>query len=465
MVYPNPTQDSPVKGPALSIFYVGAEAERNGFSIEYVDERFDGKRRIQELLKENRTHTVAISTMTGFQLGETCRILKWIKEYNPGILTIVGGVHPTLLTEQTIEAPFIDFIVKGEGERTFVELLKEIKGDRKYHEILGLTWKNSGKIVNNCDRPFTKPEEWPFPMTKKSKPYYAKSVEAGEMFYLTSRGCPYSCRFCYNNVFNKKRYRTMPVGKVKNELKMFHDELEFDYLFLNDDNVGSNIKNLEDIAAFLRSLGIRWGTCIRADNINEHTLKILDDNGCDRFLLGVETGSERVLKDLIGKKLTNGLEDIRNAVRLIAGTGIKPTYSFMTNIPGETAAEAKISIDFANWVYKTDPKSRIGFYVYAPYPGTEMFRDAIKARQKLPNNIHEWAGMSLSNSENEIAENIYYISGLKFRGDVSRRKFPGIRRLKILPFEIEGKIRWKLKFFRLYKAQKTILKRIYKEAI
>jgi radical SAM superfamily enzyme YgiQ (UPF0313 family) len=257
----------------------------------------------------------------------------------------------------------------------------------------------------------------------------------------------------------------MPVEKLKREIGTLHREFGFNYLFLNDDNIGSNIARLNEIAVFLNSLGLKWGSCIRANDINKSSVAIMARNGCDRFLLGVESGSERILRDVIGKDLPHGLDDIRNAVRAIAGSGIKPTYSFMSNIPTETKSEARQSMDLADWIHRTDPYARIGFYVYAPYPGTKLFLEAKKNGAKMPSSILEWGSMSLSNDANPLAENLYYISGLKFRGDVSRVKFPGWHRLKILPFEISGKIRWAIRWLSLYGFEKKIVKWLYKRAV
>ena len=251
----------------------------------------------------------------------------------------------------------------------------------------------------------------------------------------------------------------------ENKVKSLHNELKFKYLFLNDDNIGSNVERLKQIAVFLNSLGVGWGSCIRANDVKEESLKTMAENGCDRFLLGVESGSERILKEIIRKDLPNGLHDIRDAVKMIAKTKINPTYSFMCNIPSETHKELMQSMDFADWIHKIDPKARIGFYVYAPYPGTELFVEAKKQGIKMPCDMDEWGSMSLSNSRNTVAENLYYISGLKFRGDVSRIKFPKAHRLQILPFEILAKIRWKMRWLKFYGLEKKIVKRLYKRAL
>lgn len=465
LIYPNPSEDSPVKGTALSIFYVGASAEKAGFDIEYIDERFDGTERITELIASRKPLVIGVSSMTGFQLREAMRIFQSVKRACSKIITVLGGVHGSLLPDECIEHDSIDFVVVGEGEETFTELLHEIKGSRNYSRIKGLVWKKDGKAVKNDERDFISVDDWPFPMTKRNKRYFKLSSDAGELFYLSSRGCPYRCNFCYNNVFNKRKWRLMTTAKFESEIKVLHDELKFDYLFLNDDNIGSDLDRLKGISSFLRSLGVKWGSCIRANDINDESVKIMETNGCDRFLLGVESGSDRILKEIIGKDLPRGVEDIKQAVTSIARTTIRPTYSFMSNIPSETQVEIFASMDLADWIHRVDPKARIGFYVYAPYPGTKLFAQAKSAGARMPAGLMEWSRMSLSNGDNPVAENLYYISGLKFRGDVSRVKFPGLRRLQILPFELLGKLRWKMRWLTFYAVEKKIIKWLYRSAV
>ena len=130
----------------------------------------------------------------------------------------------------------------------------------------------------------------------------------------------------------------------------------------------------------------------------------------------------------------------------------------MSNIPTETHQDLVSSMELADWIRRTDPKARLGFYVYAPYPGTALFEEAKQQGMKMPDTIEEWGRMSLSNDRNVIAENLYYISGLNFRGDVSKKKFPGLYRLQILPFEILAKIRWKCRFLSFFGLEKMLVK-------
>lgn len=129
LTYPIPTRDSPTKGPALSIFYPGAMLEQNGFCVEYFDERFDNFEDFLSLIKKD-VFSVGVSSMTGYQLIGSKKILETVKKINPKIYTIFGGVHPSLLPQQCIKEPFVDLVVVGEGEKTLLELIKTLKDGR-----------------------------------------------------------------------------------------------------------------------------------------------------------------------------------------------------------------------------------------------------------------------------------------------------------------------------------------------
>ena len=404
--------------------------------------------------------------MTGFQLKGAKTIFKLVKKISPSTYTIFGGVHPSMLPDQSIKEDFVDFLVIGEGESTIVELINELKKEIKdFKKIKGIVWKYNKKIIFNELRNHMNMDDLVFPLTDKNKKYFEYSAQKNEIFYFSSRGCPFSCRFCYNKFFNKGIWRPMKIEKLEKEIDELISKLDtkFDYMFLNDDWIGNNIKRLKEIGRIFSKYNIKWGTCIRCSDLNEEVVKILDSGGCRQLLLGVESGSERILNKVIGKKYAEGIDDIKNATKVLNQSNIKATYGFIVNIPTETKKDLKKSIALADWIHKHDKNSRISFYVYAPYPGTELYKDAVKNGFKEPQSFDEWSKISLSSEVNPFAENLYYISGLKFRGgkgDSTSKNFKGIKRLKILPFEIIVHLRWKLRFFTYFNFEKKIIKKL-----
>lgn len=466
LVYPIPTQDSPIKGPALSIFYPGASLEKAGFKVAYFDERFDSPAKMHKLIRDT-TLFIGVSSLTGYQLRGALKILKEIKSKRPDLPTVMGGVHPSLLPRECLEDELVDIVVIGEGEETLVELARQIQDKGKVKDIKGIAYKEDGKIILNPDRPFLSGDEWPFPLTRNNFFYFEIASRAQELFYFSSRGCPHRCRFCYNQVFNSGRWRPMPIEKFGQEIGELVDKLKFRHIYINDDNIGGNVKRLSAIVSVLKKHNLLWATCGRASDINPETVSILEGGGCQRIFMGVETGSERILKEVIGKDYPGGVEDIRESARLIAKSAIRATYSFMCNIPSETRQELEMSMDLADWIHQTDSKSSISFYVYAPYPGTPLYEEALTKGFIPPRGMEAWSRMSLSNSMDAISENLFYISGLRFRGgkgDTTSKNFPGWRRAFIKPFELLAKFRWPRRCLTWYNIEKPIVKFLFRWA-
>ncbi|MFH0836461.1 MAG: radical SAM protein [Candidatus Micrarchaeota archaeon] len=464
LVYPKPTLDSPQKAPALSMFYPGASLEKAGFEVEYSDERFDPRSRTIDLAK--KSEIVGLSSMTGHQIGEAHDILVQIREANPEAITVLGGVHPTILPKQCLsEANLIDFVVLGEGEKNTVDLVKAIKsGQTDFTDVAGIGWKKNGVPVVNERCAFINPAEIPFPVTEKNKHYFEIAAKNNEMAFPSSRGCPHKCRFCYNMMFNRHTWRPMPLEKWSAEVTMLKSMFEFSHLAMGDDNIGPNVERIKGICNTFKSLDLTWHTGIRCDYITRELVKIMDDGGCRGVLFGVESGNDRVLLEIVGKDYREGVESTRKAARIMGETNISSIYSFMCNLPTETHDELLQSMELADYIYNVDKNARISFYVYAPYPGSEMYELAVREGFKEPTDMKGWSRISLSNAENPVTENLYYLSGLRFRGkkgDRTDQNFPGLKRLIIAPFELEAKFRWRMRWIDNYGLEKNAVKKLF----
>lgn len=192
LTYPLPTASSPYQHPPLSIFYVGAYLENLGYVVEYWDARWDTKAQLTKLIEQ--ATIVGVSSMSGYQLVGAINILK--QAHALGKTTVLGGMHASLLPEQSMES-YIDFIVCFEGEETMAELIKAIYTNQNYSSIPGLVWRDSwgksAKIVVNPRRPLMNIDDVPSPITNKTLRYFRLSSESNDIMLQTSRGCCYKC--------------------------------------------------------------------------------------------------------------------------------------------------------------------------------------------------------------------------------------------------------------------------------
>ncbi|MFQ5454075.1 MAG: B12-binding domain-containing radical SAM protein, partial [Candidatus Zixiibacteriota bacterium] len=161
---------------------------------------------------------IGISSMSGTQLSEAICFAKEIRKAAPDSIMIWGGVHPTFYPEQTIKSDLVDYIVRGEGEITLVELLNSLNNKTPLDQVKGLTYMENGEVKSNEDREFLKMEELDLPAYDLLK-LEKYGLEYEYFSYESSRGCPYACTFCYVNEFHDNTWRSKSAEKVLDEIE------------------------------------------------------------------------------------------------------------------------------------------------------------------------------------------------------------------------------------------------------
>jgi|GEM_PF-600077 len=467
LVYPNPSLDSPNRNLALGVMIVGAALEQRGFSVEYIDLRFDTVARLRDIVRGG-VRTVGVSAMTGEQCLAAAEIFEWVKQASPATKTILGGVHGSMVTESCIQEPDIDFIVVGEGEETMCRLMEAVRDNaRDLTEIEGLAWKAEGEPRINPPRAFSDLSDSVFPLTARNKRLFEIAASTGHLSYYTTRGCPFRCAFCYNLVFNRRKWRQLPADRLEEDLRRLRKEISFDHVYMVDDYIGRRLDRLEAISRSIRNVGLTWHSSIRVNDVNAESARILRDGNCQLLLLGVESASESVQQGTLVKDYKNGEADVRSCVVTLRDAGITPLYSFMYNVPGETEEDLVDTARLAEWIYRTDTRARIGFYAYTPYPGTPLYKDALERGFTPPLSLRDWAHLSLSNELNPKLRDLYYIAGLRFRGrkgDRTDENFPRFQRLRIAPFELAARVRWRFMRFVMTDFERESIKKMIRQA-
>jgi radical SAM superfamily enzyme YgiQ (UPF0313 family) len=446
-----PSADSPNRNVALGIAFAGAALERAGWSVAYYDARIDDESVLRGYLRE-RPRLIGFSMMTGMQCSESKRLIGQVRAISADTKILLGGVHPSLFPKETLLDPDVDFVIVGEGELTIVDLMSALAdGTHDLSDITGLAWKDGEQPVVNPERPFMDPATIRLPLTAGTRRLFAAAAGTRHLSYQTTRGCPFRCAFCYNVAFNDRTWRRLPIELVEEHLTELSRSVSFDHVYFVDDYVGRDKRRVAQLGAAMRRRGLTWHSSIRAPDIDAEMATLLEDGNCELLLFGLESASDRVMNDILVKDVKGGIDTVLSCVRHIAATRIKPLYSFMYNVPGETDREREETFRLADWIYHTDEKAQIGFYAYTPYPGTPLYQTALQKGFQPPSGFANWGEMSLQNELNQELRDLYYIAGLRFRnrrGDRTDENFPGWRRLMIMPFEAHARSRWREREFR-----------------
>ena len=357
---------------------------------------------IKEKLRDFDPDFVGISVMTPM-LVSGLNVAKIVKSYNSDIPIVFGGVHPTISPEETIEYDDVDIVVRGEGEKTFLDLIKNYNDKRN---IKGITYKSRNKIINNPSRPLIKDlDELPIPARHLLFDYKKYPPETfGNIF--ASRGCPYNCIFCASNKIWKRTVRYRSPENVIKEIKHIKNNFNTRLFRFEDDSFTLNKKWVFSLCNLIinEKLNIKWTAETRADVVDDELIKKMKEAGCKMIDIGVESGSDTSLKK-IKKGVT--LDQIRNAFKIIKSNNILTNAFFIVGFPWESEKEINMTVSFMK---ELNPFHAY-FSVSTPYPGTELYdiydkENLIPKKINWANFFHQSSDMYLTKkySRNEVSE-------------------------------------------------------------
>ena len=370
----------------LGILSVGSALKKAGFKVELINitEKQINKT-INKIIKLN-PEFLGVSVMTGIQTEHSAKLCQKIKEKKKDLPIVWGGIHPSLLPRQCLKENYIDYIVIGEGEITIAEFAKKIK-DNDFNDIDGLGYKKDRKIIINKPRAFIKNLDdyrLDFGLVDVKKYLFRLKGADRAMAYKSSRGCTFNCAFCYNRAFNKNKWRTWSVDAVVEDINLLKKKYGVNAIKFYDDNFFIDKNRALEI---LKRINLPNHTEIRIDLITEDLAKKLKKFKSKELLIGIESGSNRMLK-LINKGYT--VDKIQQGVKILAKYGLHATYSTIGGLPTETEQEFNKTLDLMYWAHKIHPQSGFTLGAYLPYPGSLMYDFAIKQGFKPPKKTENW---------------------------------------------------------------------------
>lgn len=417
-----------------ALLAISAPIVAEGVSVRIIDENISSDWRLilEEELKKNPL-CLGVTALTGRMIRGAIEASKMAH----GITKVVwGGVHASLLPEQTIKENYIDYVVVGEGEESFKKLIHCMMTDKEPTDVPGVYFKSNNNVKKSSPQCFVDLASQPEPpwelldMDNYISGWFGQGSRVLDIF--TSRGCPHRCKFCYNTTFNARKWRSFDVQTSYERIKEFVERFKLTGVIIRDDFFFANRKRVYEIAGLLAEKGprIEWEADCRIDAfaaLEEDYIKLLVKSGLKKLVFGVESGSPRVL-EAIGKDMT--LDELWITVDKIKRHGIQSAFHFMIGFPGESWDEVLETYRVIEKVKEKLPHAPIyGPNVYVPYPGTELFGEAVKMGFVPPEKLEEWInfeGWTFANTPwvSSYLESMLDVSRIYFRmGEV----FPALR--------------------------------------
>lgn len=365
----NPPQSTRYPQPPIGLALLASVLERDGYEVKIKDANLGSPYLLEEL---TGTDYVGITAMTP-SIASALTIAHRIKSINPRIKIVLGGNHATLLPKETLqECVDLDFIVSGEGEYTFLKLIRSLEYNQTLHNVGGIYYRNGGGIVKTPEPAQVDMDELPYPAFhllpyEKYRPHPPHGRLLPFMPMLTSRGCPYRCTFCAGSVFGK-RFRSQSAMRVVDEMEYSVQQYGIKEFGFYDDIFVLDKQRVHEICDEIlkRNLKILWTCEARVNLVDKELLSHMKATGCYSVAYGIESGSEAILTSL-DKDIT--LQQVCEAVRLSGEVGLESVGYFMVGSPDETCETIKQTIQFAQRL-KLDYAQ---FSVTMPFPGTKLY--------------------------------------------------------------------------------------------
>jgi radical SAM superfamily enzyme YgiQ (UPF0313 family) len=357
---------------------------------------------LEAALREFEPQIVGVTANTT-QITAAWRDAALVKQVSSAPV-VLGGPHPTVLPDESAAKPFVDAVVRSEGEATWSEILARVDtpphpnplppGERgqdgMWEGILGVTFRRAdGTVVSMPDRPPIPVEEldaMPFPawhlfrLERYTNLQPAVDQVSGHSLpILTSRGCPYRCTYC--SQIGPRRWRARSAASVLSEWRWLVREQGAVEIGVLDDSFNINRQRVLEICQALVDEGLHhvpWIMIngIRANLADEEVLGAMKRAGCIRTAFGVESGNQTILDTVVDKHLT--LDQVRSAFRAARAVGLETIGFFIIGLPGETRQTMQDTINFA---IELDPLIA-NFSMMTPYPGTKVY-EIVKRQGKM----------------------------------------------------------------------------------
>jgi anaerobic magnesium-protoporphyrin IX monomethyl ester cyclase len=352
----------------LGLLYLAARLEQAGCEVHLEDLQLcrSPLTRLEGALLRHRPALAGITSFS-LNLSSASKILQKVKRLSPGTVTVWGGPHVSFDDQDILRRhPWVDVVVRGEGEETLTEVVERVQQGKSFDGVLGVTWRGiDGHLQANPSRPFREDlDRLPRPAWHLLKLSQYRAFGDGASL-MTSRGCPHRCVFCVGRKMIGAKGRFRKPQAVVDEMEALV-RLGFRRIRIEDDLFTFRRERALAICKEMdrRELAVRWRAYSRVDTIDAELLQWMKRTGCERLLFGAESGSLGILK-----KIRKGItpEQTRQAVEMTRDVGIGVLTSFVLGLPGETPQTLRQTLEFAESL-----QVPYSLNLLTPYVGTEV---------------------------------------------------------------------------------------------
>ncbi len=350
---------------------------------------------IANLIQKYGAELLATSVMPGPQMVAAMETCREIRARFPKVPIVWGGYFPSIYTQAALNAAYVDFAVRGQGEETLVELLEGLRGKRDFDSVLGLSYRvGPGRYHHNGERPLKPPDAFPWhPFHRLEAEKYILPTFLGKRtaVHQASIGCPFQCNFCGVISAFGSRERMESPSRTEAVLGYLADTYGVNAIQFYDNNFFLREDHARELAERMMPLKMRWWCEARIDTLLDYsdaTLDAIRRAGCTMIFFGAESGSDWVLEQMNKQLRTDQTLALAERIRQFE---IIPEFSFVVGNPHEPERDTAECLQFIRKIKRLNPDSEIILQHYIPVPQRQNMYGGADQKLTLPDTVEEWA--------------------------------------------------------------------------
>ncbi len=341
---------------------------------------------------------LGVSVMPGPQLRTAIPVTKRLEARFPEMTVVWGGYFASLHTDAVLDSGYVDVVVRGQGETTFLEALDALAERRDLSDVKGLAFVRDGSVVRTPLRPLVDPNSLPHP------PYHRVDVERylGPSYlgrrttsFHSSIGCPFTCGFCAVAGVYEGRWMGVDAEPLATEVLRQRRDYRIDAVQFVDNNFFVAERRTRRFAELVRGAGVSWWGEARPDTVmkySDDTWREMAESGCRMIFYGAETSSE-VSLELMDKGGTQTGDTVLRLCERSRRFGIIPELSFVFGVPSDDVlGDVERDIAFIRECKRIAPDAEIVFYIYSPvhFESATLFQEATRLGFRFPERLDDW---------------------------------------------------------------------------
>ena len=379
----------------LALLAIGSELDPDRYEVVIVDGRLERDPEQAVLAQLDGALCLGVTVLTGAPISDALQISRIAKRARPQLPVVWGGWHPSMFATECLQEPAVDVTVRGQGEETFAEIVQRLGDGCSLVGCLGCTVRLAdGTIHENPARPLASVDNFrahDYGLIPVERYFQLKGKR--QLDFISSQGCNFRCAFCSDPFVYGRKWVGLEPTRMALRLKELWDRYRFDDVNFQDETFFTRARRVQALAEQLISSGMKisWAATMRADQgvrLPEDVWALCKQSGLRRLLVGVESGSDEMLKR-IRKDIR--IEQVFHTAERMLRYGIAGHFPFIVGFPEETDDSIRATIDCAKRLRSLHPDFLTPIYYFKPYPGSELVLEAVSRGFRLPQTLEAWS--------------------------------------------------------------------------